>query len=365
VVAQTVAPPVTVEVLSPAPASVIGGLVAIYGTVQAALPGEYSLAFAPSQDASHWISILEPSGGAAQAERLALWDTTRIPDGEYALRLRLTTVDAQGAKTYHDAFVSGLIVSNAPRTPTPYPTAAPTHTPTVTPTPSATPTVPPTPALAGGESPYLYLTLSTSHDPLCPGWQQRFSIWVTNVGAITVTNITVAASLPGDTRAILSQSTEGAAAQGVGYISWEVSDLRPGEGAKLELQMEVDDWAREGVPLPLQVSVSSDQVSDLARSISFVQDECPWLEATLSALPLPTDAPTRTPTLTPTPGAGDRASSPQQTLVWPTGTPLQVSIPEEAVDRSLDVLTGIIIAILAALAIGMGIMLYRRLGRRW
>jgi hypothetical protein len=96
--------------------------------------------------------------------RLALWDTTVIPDGLYSLRLRLVRLDGN----YDEYFVRGVQVANAvptntpatfdtptpaPPTETPAPTptviigvptvASPTPRPTTTPLPTASPT--PTP----------------------------------------------------------------------------------------------------------------------------------------------------------------------------------------------------------------------------
>jgi hypothetical protein len=355
-------PPVQVEISSPSQGSVIGGLVAVIGSAQAPQPSSYSLSFAPSREAAYWISLLDSRTEPLIAGRIALWDTTRIPDGLYVLRLRLTVGRAPESVEYRDYFVDGLLVSNAPRTPTPYPTPVPTYTPTITPTPTATPTAQPTPALEDGESPYLYLTVATQHDPLCPGWQQRFGVWISNVGAITVTNITVTNNVPLDTRPVLSQSTEGATQKQTGQVTWFVPELAPGQGQKLELQLDVPDWTLSGTRLSYHVSVASDQVPSLGKSATFVLGECPWLSATLAALPLPTEVPTETPTATPEPPAGQALARPS--LVWPTSTPVEVSIPQEAVDRSLDVLTSVIIGMLALLVIAMIVMLYRRLGPR-
>jgi len=66
---------------------------------------------------------------------LAIWDTTRIPDGTYSLRLRV--VDNTG--NYAEHIVPQVVVANTQPTETPTPT--PTLTPTSSPPPILTPTI--------------------------------------------------------------------------------------------------------------------------------------------------------------------------------------------------------------------------------
>lgn len=68
--------------------------------------------------------------------RLALWDTTVIPDGIYSLRLRLVRLDGN----YDEYFVRGIQVVNTRPTETPTPAETATPAPP-TPTPSPTPTI--------------------------------------------------------------------------------------------------------------------------------------------------------------------------------------------------------------------------------
>jgi hypothetical protein len=85
--------------------------------------------------------------------RLALWDTTVIPDGQYSLRLRVVRVDGN----YDEYFVRGIQVVNTRPVATPtreatptiviaVPTvASPTPRPTETPLPTSEPTATPEP----------------------------------------------------------------------------------------------------------------------------------------------------------------------------------------------------------------------------
>jgi hypothetical protein len=72
--------------------------------------------------------------------QLAVWDTTRVPDGSYTVRLRVVRLDGN----YSEYVVRQIVVANAqPEQPTETPTIAPELlTPTVTPTP-----LPPTPTI--------------------------------------------------------------------------------------------------------------------------------------------------------------------------------------------------------------------------
>ncbi len=83
-----------------------------------------------------WILIGEAHYTPQPNGLLGLWDTRGIPDGPYALKLRVVKIDGN----YIDSPIVRVQVGNA------IPTATPT--PTVTPTPRKTPTLAPTPTPA-------------------------------------------------------------------------------------------------------------------------------------------------------------------------------------------------------------------------
>lgn len=96
----------------------------------------YELYYAPWPPPSNdqgWILIGEPHYNPQPNGLLGLWDTRAVPDGLYALKLRVVKIDGN----YIDSPVIQVQVANTQPTPTP--------TPTVTPTPRATPTPAPTP----------------------------------------------------------------------------------------------------------------------------------------------------------------------------------------------------------------------------
>lgn len=109
---------------------------------------------------SGWVFMMDNRSQVQQVGLLAIWDTTTISDGTYALRLRVIRRDGN----YDERIVGQLIVANAlpTETPTPEETPTPTITPTTrlptptivveqpaltTPTPRPSPTPTPTPQM--------------------------------------------------------------------------------------------------------------------------------------------------------------------------------------------------------------------------
>lgn len=126
------------EIILPQSNTVVAGTVGIYGT--ALLAGfrryELSIAVASSED---WRWLMTGDAFISEGE-LYRFDTTRLPDGFYDLRLRSVRDDGN----YEEDIVRDLEIRNAnPPTPTPQLDAAGTPLPTNTPTPvpaTATPT---------------------------------------------------------------------------------------------------------------------------------------------------------------------------------------------------------------------------------
>jgi uncharacterized repeat protein (TIGR01451 family) len=348
------------EIHSPTEGAVVGGLVSVMGTVDVSEGSfSYSLSFGLGLEPNHWIPISDPRQEQVIAGRLAYWDTTRIPDGTYTLRLRV--VEHGNSAGYLEALVRGIQVSNAPRTLTPVATALPSATPTPTATPTSTATPWPTLSLDDGASPMLYLTMSTRSDPLCEGEQQRFGIWVSNISMVTVTNIVLTDVLPLDSAPVLAQSTPGGSFDGDITVRWELGDLGPGQATKVELQVELKPWAQENTLFQNTARISSDQLPHLSRTESFLYIKCPWLQETAAAQPFV--MPTSRATATPSPTATDAPGAPRPTLL-PTQTPITFAIPEESVERTFDVLTIVIAIALGVLTIVAAVLIYRQTRRR-
>ncbi len=123
----------------PANDDVVRGEVRISGIAVHPQFQRYELYYAPWPPPSGdqgWVFIGEAHFNQQPNGLLGLWDTRPLPDGQYALKLRVVRLDGN----YIDSQIVRVRVANT------QPTATPT--PTVTPTPRATPTPAPTPTPA-------------------------------------------------------------------------------------------------------------------------------------------------------------------------------------------------------------------------
>jgi hypothetical protein len=128
------------ELISPHAGEVLQGGITISGSVD--IPGfsSYEVSYAYQGSESNWF-IIKESREAVHENVLAVWDTSVITDGNYALRIRVNLQDGQ----FVDDVVGGLRVRNYTiiETSTPEPTLAVNisrNTPTITHTPRPTPT---------------------------------------------------------------------------------------------------------------------------------------------------------------------------------------------------------------------------------
>ena len=141
----TDAPAAQVIILSPGPGQVLQGTMLITGEIDVEEPLSVELSFSYSENARQTWFIIREIEEAIPGEFNLEWDTTTLTDGEYILRL----VVSSGQDKFI-ANVPGLRVRNysAIETSTPIPTSTPatedTHAPSETPTMTITP-VPPTP----------------------------------------------------------------------------------------------------------------------------------------------------------------------------------------------------------------------------
>ena len=108
---------------SPQPFSTLRGVISINGT--ATHPGfqRFQLYFRSESVPDEWHFMFEQTNQVSNG-LLGTWDTRGVPDGTYALRLRVVRVDGN----YDEKEINGLLVANT--------------RPLDTPTPDATPTVP-------------------------------------------------------------------------------------------------------------------------------------------------------------------------------------------------------------------------------
>ncbi len=138
------------QITSPRDRASVRGLVPIEGSATHPQFQKYEIHFGPEPNpGDQWTPVgNSPFSVPVVQGRLALWDTTVIPDGLYSLRLRVVRMDGN----YDEYFVRGIQVVNTRPTETPTRAAPPTPAlPTDTPSPTPTivigvPTVPsPTP----------------------------------------------------------------------------------------------------------------------------------------------------------------------------------------------------------------------------
>lgn len=173
------------QIISPQPNSEpLRGTVEIVGIANHPNFWKYDIYALTGRAEDEWIPVV--TGVEQRVEspaRLAVWDTTQVPDGDYILLLRVWDRD-QGLQDFQ--FVTYEILnSRPPDTPTPEATATPREllptlppqTPTVvieqpptsTPRPSPTPGGPPTATPTAGPSAFSALNLGDWQKAFCNG----------------------------------------------------------------------------------------------------------------------------------------------------------------------------------------------------
>jgi hypothetical protein len=131
-------------VRSPLDGDVLQGVVPVYGSARIDDFNFYKLEFATLTSPDSWSAVSTTKNAPVLSGLLDVWDTTRVTDGTYLLKL--TTVDSVGQEVCRHT-VANLAVANR-GTPTPTETATPAESPTPTVTVVLAPdeaTVAPTP----------------------------------------------------------------------------------------------------------------------------------------------------------------------------------------------------------------------------
>jgi len=125
------------QISSPRDRATVRGLVPVEGSATHPQFQKYELHYGPEPNPNdQWAPVSgSPFTVPVVQGRLALWDTTIIPDGLYSLRLRLVRADGN----YDEYHVRGIQLANSRPTETPTPEMSPTPAgPTETPTPTPT-----------------------------------------------------------------------------------------------------------------------------------------------------------------------------------------------------------------------------------
>ncbi len=122
---------------SPQPFSTLRGVISINGTATHPEFQRYQFYFKSESVPDDWHFMFEQTNQVTGG-LLGTWDTRSVPDGTYALRLRVVRQDGN----YDETVANGLLVANSrpPDTPTPTPTEETAAEPEETATPAATPT---------------------------------------------------------------------------------------------------------------------------------------------------------------------------------------------------------------------------------
>jgi len=130
--------PGDVAIVAPGPQQALQGQVRVLGTTQIPNFKVAYLYFGYAEDPTHTWFLLATQHRPTYRGLLARWDTTRITDGNYVLRLVVVTADG----THYEDTVPVRVRNYTPiETPTPAPTQAGQATaPPATPRPTATPT---------------------------------------------------------------------------------------------------------------------------------------------------------------------------------------------------------------------------------
>lgn len=122
-----------VNIASPASGAVLTGLVELTGSSAADSFFVAEISFAYASDLSNWFFIAS-SDQPVTAGLLTTWDTNTVTDGDYVLRLRVTTQNF----AVLEIFVTGLQIRN--QTPAATAIVAPTTTPEIFSTAISAPT---------------------------------------------------------------------------------------------------------------------------------------------------------------------------------------------------------------------------------
>ena len=181
-----------VQITSPEINAQVRGMVPIMGSALVPDFQFYKVEFGVGPNPAQWAIIGDMHDQPVVNGQLEVWDTTRLPDGVYSLRLHAVKQDGN----YEEFVVPQIIIANTQPTATPTSDMTPTPEPTSTSapleaTPRATATVQiiaPTAALAQpSPTPTLSRVIPENELPVDPkGWPQAFCYGSLATGAVFV-----------------------------------------------------------------------------------------------------------------------------------------------------------------------------------
>jgi hypothetical protein len=181
-----------VQITSPEINAQVHGMVPIMGSALVPNFQFYKVEFGVGPNPAQWAIIGDMHDQSVVNGQLEVWDTTRLPDGVYSLRLHAVKQDGN----YEEFIVRQIAIANSQPTATPTSEMTPTPESSPTPgpleaTPRATTTVQiiaPTAALSQpSPTPTLSRPIQRDELPVDPkGWPQAFCYGSLATGAVFV-----------------------------------------------------------------------------------------------------------------------------------------------------------------------------------
>jgi len=132
-----------VQITSPEMNAQVRGVIAILGSASVPNFQFYKIEYGVGPNPSQWALIGTMRDAPVMNGQLEVWDTSKVPDGVYSLRLHAVKKDGN----YEEFFVRQVSVVNSGPSPTASPTPEPTMS--VTPTPDTMAPTPGAPAVDG------------------------------------------------------------------------------------------------------------------------------------------------------------------------------------------------------------------------
>lgn len=168
-------------IAQPAPDAAVRGVVQVVGTATHPQFQRYELYYAPWPVPSDqaWIFIGDAHSNQQPLGLLGTWDSRSVPDGAYALRVRVVKLDGN----YLDSDPRRVLVANTRAEPSPTPEA--TETPETLPTePAAAPTIVVAPTSAETATPEPTPTPEPETTPLLPAVEPGSTAGTSSAGGL-------------------------------------------------------------------------------------------------------------------------------------------------------------------------------------
>lgn len=166
----------------------------------------------------------------------------------------------------------------------------------------------------------LVVTKSDWHDPLCPTWNERYEIVITNTLSAAITGVTVTDTYPLKTFFLNSGTTPGYTHDpATREVVWSIGTLNPSEQQTIYLELGTSGTLQEGTVIQNVVVVDSNETTPATASAETTMSR-QASACNPSPTPTATATPTNTPTATVTPSATSRASATATDTPTPTAT---------------------------------------------